>query len=144
LPDFDIAHRAVIHEFANVLGHHLGYLPDTHPVFARGAQNGCFFIGHGTHTATVSSKTLSRDLEFLGRRQRSRCIAANGGCTDDCPCYGSPGFSSLHPVCACDWMMLEATLSQGSDPAVIVIVTVFLAGMVLGGFLVKPIRARPK
>jgi hypothetical protein len=39
LLDFNIAHRAMMEEFASVLGCRLDYLPNAHPFLARGAQD---------------------------------------------------------------------------------------------------------
>jgi hypothetical protein len=71
LLDFNIAHRAMMDEFASVLGRRLGYLPNAHPFLARGAQDSRSLFVHDPQIPyrnrlfkqTVKAATLSSRVE---------------------------------------------------------------------------------
>jgi hypothetical protein len=64
LLDFNIAHRAMMDEFASVLGRRLDYLANAHPFLARGAQDSRSLCVHDPQIPhsrlAFSSKTLRR------------------------------------------------------------------------------------
>jgi hypothetical protein len=59
---FDIAHRAMVDEFATVLGRRMGYLPNAHPGFASWTQHSCFLFWHDTQTRQCKSGFLRKTL----------------------------------------------------------------------------------
>jgi hypothetical protein len=66
--NFGIAHRAMVDEFVNVLGRHIGYLANAHSGFASRAKHGCFLFWHDTHklaSANPALKRLSAKLSSL-------------------------------------------------------------------------------
>jgi hypothetical protein len=68
----------MIVDFASVLGHRLGYLPNAHPIFAGGAQHGGFPFGHDTQTRHCDRISATSGVLWAGYGIPQRQTSLNG------------------------------------------------------------------